>query len=371
MFEKYLIKLGICILNLIYFVFKWLPCNRHKILFLSRQSNKPSIDFRMLANQLEEDTEVKIVMITKRIEKTFKDVILINIPLLLRQMYHLATSKVCIVDGYNISVSILHHKKKLKIFQIWHSLGPIKKFGYQSLYTSHQQMIAQEMKMHKNYDYIITASAESQKYLKQCFGYDDSYFIKGTLPRVEYLKTRGPVNREKIYRKYPQFKYKKVVLYAPTFRNIGKDKIIDVIGKFRDTKYIFILKLHPNMKKHFFQDSNIYFCDEFTTLQLLSIVNFVITDYSGVSFEASVLKKPIYIYAYDYQMYSQNPGINIDLKEEWGKYFFEDIDELYDCLNASKYDKTVVDKFSRKYIPDTHNVTQKLVDEIIEKGLNA
>ena len=49
-------------------------------------------------------------------------------------MYYLATSKVCVLDGYCIPASILKHKKKLKIIQIWHASGAIKKFGYQILY---------------------------------------------------------------------------------------------------------------------------------------------------------------------------------------------------------------------------------------------
>ena len=69
MIQKYLIKISIFFLNLIYSVFKLLPMNRNKVLFLSRQSNKPSIDFRMLSSQLEEDCDVKVIMMTKRIEK--------------------------------------------------------------------------------------------------------------------------------------------------------------------------------------------------------------------------------------------------------------------------------------------------------------
>ena len=69
MIQKYLIKVGIFLLNCSYSVFKLLPTNSNKVLFLSRQSNKPSIDFRMIVSQLEEDRDVKIVIMTKRIEK--------------------------------------------------------------------------------------------------------------------------------------------------------------------------------------------------------------------------------------------------------------------------------------------------------------
>jgi ATP-dependent DNA ligase len=51
----------------------------------------------------------------------------------LNEMFHLATSKYCIIDSYVIPVSILKHRNKLVIIQIWHALGAIKKFGYASL----------------------------------------------------------------------------------------------------------------------------------------------------------------------------------------------------------------------------------------------
>ena len=81
MIQKYLIKVGIFLLNCSYSVFKLLPTNSNKVLFLSRQSNKPSIDFRMIVSQLEEDRDVKIVIMTKRIEKNMKDVLFKNVPL--------------------------------------------------------------------------------------------------------------------------------------------------------------------------------------------------------------------------------------------------------------------------------------------------
>lgn len=369
MIQKYLIKVGIFLLNCIYSIFKLLPTNSNKVLFLSRQSNKPSIDFRMIVSQLEEDRDVKIIMMTKRIEKRIKDVLFKNVPLFLRQMYHLATSKVCIVDGYNITVSVLKHKKSLIIFQIWHSLGAVKKFGYLALKTPYQQMIAKELKMHKNYSYIIAPSMEIKKYFKQCFGYKEDHFLLGTLPRIEYLKTHHRVNKEKIYRKYPQFRNKKIVLYAPTFRTQGTDRTQEIIDAFQNSKYLFILKVHPNTKTKYRISNCVYDCREFSTLQLLSVADYVITDYSGISLEAASLKKPVYIYGYDFEDYQKDPGMNYDLKKEFGKYFFKDAHALYECIAHEKYDKQVVIDYFNKYVVQTQDVTQKLVDLIIEKGL--
>ena len=364
---KYLIRFNVFILNCIYIIFKMLPTNRNKIFFLSRQSNKPSIDFRKLMGNLNENYDVKMVVMTKRVEKNLKDVLTKNVLISFRQMYHLATSKVCIVDGYNITVSVLKHKKSLKIFQIWHSLGAIKKFGYQSLVTEKQKVIAKEMSMHKNYDYILSASQETTNYLQKSFSYKKDKFIIGTLPRVDYLKEHSQINKNKIYQKYPNFKNKKIVLYAPTFRPNNNYKIKEVIEKFNNKDYILILKLHPNIKEKYQSNNNVYLCNEFSTLQLLSVANYVITDYSGLSLEASVLNKQIYIFAYDYDDYKKNPGINIDLKKEFKKYFFTDIDDLYNSI-GNRYNKKIIRDYCNKYIEIQKDVTNKLVDEIVVRG---
>ena len=73
---------------------------------------------------------------------------------MLTQMYHIATSKVVVLDGYCIAASVLNHKPDTKIVQMWHALGTIKKFGYQVLGTEEgsDPDVARIMRMHKNYD---------------------------------------------------------------------------------------------------------------------------------------------------------------------------------------------------------------------------
>ena len=86
-------------LSLIYFVIKIFP-TRNKVVFLSRQSDKPSIDFKFLAKELQkQNKDLKVVMLTKRIgngslgklEYAFH---------MWKQMYHVATSKVAIMRWF-------------------------------------------------------------------------------------------------------------------------------------------------------------------------------------------------------------------------------------------------------------------------------
>ena len=79
-----------------------------------------------------------------------------------------------IVDGYNIPVSVLKHKKNTTVIQMWHALAAIKKFGYQSIGYKDgvNKTIAKILKMHANYDYVISGSEAMKPYFAEAFKID-------------------------------------------------------------------------------------------------------------------------------------------------------------------------------------------------------
>ena len=128
----YLIVIGKMLLKILYFFMKFIPTKKNRILFLSRQSNSLTLDFKLIINKLPKSYDIKYVCNRFEGKKADKKIFLFLI-LTIKSMYYLATSKVCIIDSYSLPVSILKHKKSLKIIQIWHALGKIKKSGYQTL----------------------------------------------------------------------------------------------------------------------------------------------------------------------------------------------------------------------------------------------
>lgn len=362
------IVIGIIGLKFIYIFMKLIP-TKNKIVFISRQNDNPSIDFRMIRDEIEKNySDIKIVFVTKKMEKNLKS-ILKNFKFILIQMYHLATSKVCITDGYNIPVSVLNHKKNLKIIQIWHSLSAIKKFGYQTLDTQKKKKIAQILCMHKNYDYLISGSKAMVKYFSKSFNYNKDKFYSLGLPRIDYLIKYNDVNKTKVYKRYPNFKDKKIILYVPTFRENDNYKINELIKSVDLQKYILIIKVHPNMNYSIKKKKNVYICKDFSSLQLLSVADYVITDYSAISVEAAVLNKPIYIYAYDLEEYSKYPGINIDLQKYFPKLVFKDANDLFRILDKEKYNLEIVQKYKNKFVVKTDgNITKDITKFIIKVG---
>lgn len=369
-FMSIILYIGVFILNIIYIFLKLFP-TKNKIVFISRQSDKPSLDFRMLAKEINKtDNTIKIVFLNKRTRKNIKDN-LKNIKNTFFQMYHLATSKVCITDGYNITISNLKHKKNLTIIQMWHALGAIKKFGYQTLNTPRKIKIAKILHMHKNYDYIISGSKAMTRYFSKAFNYPQSYFVNLGLPRIDYILSYNKINRNKIYKKYPELIKRKTILYVPTFRDDNNYKIDELINNVNLNKYALIIKEHPNMNIDKSRKiKNLFYCEDFTSLQLLSIADIVVTDYSAISIEASILEKPVYLYVYDYEEYRNNPGLNIDLEKAFPRYVFKDAKSLFENIDKNKYDLNVIRNFKNKYICNTHGtVTKNICNFILKKGV--
>ena len=222
---------------------------------ITRQSNTPTLDFRLLKEEIENtDNSIMIETLCNKIESNalYRAGVLYKIKYILyilKIMYNLATSKVCIVDGYCIPVCILKHKKKLKIIQIWHASGAVKKFGYQILdkEAGSNSRIANLMCMHKNYDYIIAPSEATKKYFSEAFNTPEDKIVKLGLPRLEYISESKYSKSEEILKKYPKLKEKKNILYIPTFRKNNDFNAVEKILEYKidENKYNLIISLHP------------------------------------------------------------------------------------------------------------------------------
>lgn len=366
--KNIILTIGITILkvfaNLIYCILKIFP-TKNKIVMITRQSNTPTLDFRLLKEEIENtDNSIMIKTLCNKIESNalYRAGILYKIKYILyilKIMYNLATSKVCIVDGYCIPVCILKHKKKLKIIQIWHASGAVKKFGYQILdkEAGSNSKIAELMCMHKNYDYIIVPSEATKKYFSEAFNTPEDKIVKLGLPRLEYISNSKYDKSEEIFKKYPKLKEKKNILYIPTFRKNNDFNAVEKILEYKidENKYNLIISLHPldttPVPEKYLVDK------KYSSYDLIKIADYIITDYSALSIEASVLNKPIFIFLPDIKEYTEETGLNINLKEELSTFTCENFGEIIDKIEKKEYNTKEIEKYREKYIEINENKT--------------
>lgn len=342
---------------------------REKVTVISRQSNSASLDIILLTEALQK-RGIEPVILTKTLEKSISGMLAYSVHLL-QQMYHIATSKVILIDGYCMLVSILPKKDGQSVVQMWHALGAIKKFGWQNTENpdGHNRKFSEIMNMHGNYDYVIAPGAVTGRFFAEAFRVRQEQLVYCGLPRIDFLKTEDVVVNSQMESQYPCLKDKPTVLYVPTFRKGLELDLKNFVLGFNYEKFNLVIK------KHFLDCGNYEWAKEagaivdsdYSSLEWLRLSEKVITDYSAISLEAAVLERDIYIYQSDVARYQQKVGLNIDLKSEpLGAYVCEDEATLFKKLEEP-YRKEVVRQFKEKYFDITlDNCTQELCEFIME-----
>lgn len=370
------IKIWNLINSFIYMFLKLLK-TKNKVTFISRQTNNENLDFTLIIDELKkQDNNIETVVLNKKIGKTLKLKVQYVFHMY-KQMYHIATSKVVILDGYCIAISNLKHKKDLKTIQIWHALGSLKKFGYSILDKDEgsEKKMAKHMHMHKNYTYVLTSSENTKKYFKEAFNVKDEQQMKVIpLPRVDFLESEHYKNHtiEKFYNYYPEIRNEKQkILYAPTFRKKVKNTFNNLINKVNYEKYDLIIKTHDDTELIYTSEDKFYSKEtNFTGMQLLHIADYVITDYSAIVFEVAVANKPVYFYNYDYKKYIKNRGFYIDYINEMPGLITDNIEKIMEKIEKDEFDYERLNEFKDKYISNEYsNNTEILVDLIKNKEL--
>ncbi len=365
---KIILKVFKILLNLIFVIFKLLPV-KDKITFISRQANERTEDIQMLSEEIARQAhDVEVICLCRKIRGGLSGKISYCFHML-TQMYHIATSKVVILDSYCICISVLKQRKSLTVIQMWHALGSLKKFGLSIVGAGEGRDagVADAMAMHKNYTWVLTSGDACLLNFAEAFGYGPESMKVMSLPRVD--KLTDPELRDsmlnKVYEAYPEFKEKRVVVYAPTFR---KDRDISeeteaLASQFDQAEYAFVLKKHPLMDVNC---STAISDDKFTTLEMMFAADYVICDYSAVIYEAAIMKKPLFFYTFDYDSYGVERDFYIDYYQEMPGIKASDPSVLAAAIRTNNFDTDAVADFSYKYVKHQKNCTAELASFVLQ-----
>ena len=369
-----LIKIGTGALNAVYSVMKLAPV-KNRIVFLSRQSNKPSYDIRALETWFKEQGFETVVLCR---EMGHGPAALAGYMLhMLKQMRCMATSKMVILDTYCIAACLLRHRDELLIAQMWHALGSLKKFSLSILDQAggRSSETANIMHMHEQYDIIFTSSEASRGAFAEAFGYDEEALTVMSLPRVDAIldPERDQKNRENIRNAYPRIGEggRKVLLYAPTFRK-GKDisedvrKLIDAVDY---SRYDLIVKLHP-LDAARIAGGQAIVDRKFSTMDMLSVCDVVITDYSAVTYEAALKGKPLVFYAFDIGEYIAGRDFYLDYNSEIPGPVRETAAEVMEVISRGEWEPDRVRQFAEKYIEKREHCTEEMGQYLLSRIAN-
>ena len=302
-------------------------------------------------------------------------------------LYHMATSKYWVVNCQ--MPANLKPRKETKYLQTWHAAGVFKKFGL-DIVENLEEDKKNWMKDSKNWNSLICSTPEITDIYSNAFNIRKGIIYPTGLPRNDllFMFKNDKTKIEKIKEKLNIKKDKKVILYAPTFRehNGSFDFKLD-INKLKvnfGEEYVILLRLHSNISKSiekmfdnekkegFLLDLSKY--DDVQELLLISDI--LITDYSSIVFDFAILERPIIFYSYDLTYYEMElRGFYYDYKSFVPGpivYFDDDIVSLLKDYNklCSDYDSKILEFAKRFNRPFDAKASARVVNMLINESSN-
>jgi len=248
-------------------------------------------------------------------EKFLKIINLLNFFFI--KTFKLAKSKYIFLDDNFFPMAYMNFDENSTTIQLWHASGAFKKFGYEVLDNkNHKDLIAMSgFKI----DYLIVSSKNVSEFYGKAFKVENSKVLALGTPKTDYYfddRVNNKKNimeiRAKFDEKYPEIKGKKIVLYAPTFRE-NKEKNDNILANFDISlfnsslgdEFSLFFKSHPKFKVTD-DDYFINVSDYKNTDDLLLISDILITDYSSIMVEFAILSRLIIFYPFDFDYYIAN-----------------------------------------------------------------
>lgn len=230
----------------------------------------------------------------------------------------LVSAQKIVIDNYFAFLGALPKRTTCECIQVWHANGAIKTFGNENK-ANVNRSLADKERFAKVYDYTDSyvvgsdqmmaifgrsLAATSKKKLPFGLPRTDAYF---DLEKMSKLKTQ-------LRARYQVSSTKKLLLYAPTYRNNNEIALdLDLLRKEHQHQAVLLIKLHPRVAQ-----SNLIE-DDFVKIAAVSedirdyypAVDVIISDYSSIPFEVSLLEKvpQMLFYCYDQQEYDSFQGL--------------------------------------------------------------
>lgn len=297
----------------------------------------------------------------------------------------IAKSKVVVVDDFTPILNDVAALKKCKLIQLWHACGAFKTFGFSRLGKDGGPN--QTTPNHRNYDYAIVSSSEIRRFYAEGFGIDEKNVLPLGVPRTDdfFDAAHGKAIREKIYEEYPVLKNKKVIMFAPTFRGNGANtayypfEMFDVeklLEKLPDD-YMVIIKHHPFVpERHPVSDKVkkrvLDLSKESEINDLLFVTDLLITDYSSVIFEASLLDIPMLFYAFDLEDYVVNRDFYYPFKNFVPGKIVRNLEQIISAIEQEDYEQEKVKTFKHRFFDDLDGKSSlrvaDFIMELVESG---
>jgi len=367
---------------------KFVKVDKNMILFESGLGKQYADSPRYIYEEiLRRNLDYKTVWVCNKNIK-FKDPETIRVTRLSPKYYYYLAKSGYWVNNQNFPTYIKKRKETTYV-QTWHGT-PLKKmlFDIENIMGRSDDYLERVYNATKTWDYLISPSSYATNSFKSAFKYEGEVLEIGYPRNDLFYKDYADELKKDVKQKLSIPEDKKVILYAPTFRDNQTSSnnkfLFDIHMDLYQMKeklgdeYVILLRMHvvisnkikiaPELKEFVKNVSNY---DEIQELYLISDI--LITDYSSVMFDFANTKRPILYYTFDLETYRDDiRGFYFDFEQEAPGPFIRTTEEIIETVtNIEDVKVKYQEKYNHFYDKfcglEDGNASARLVDKVFEK----
>lgn len=263
----------------------------------------------------------------------------------------------------NVSFPILKEDDDIVYLQTTHGT-PYKKMG-SDIDSSEENVNKGRVLIESGtWNYLLSPNDYSKDIFKRAFEYDGTVINKG-YPANDIFYRDMTDKKNQLIRDLNIPKDKKIILYAPTYRDYDvdgrKNHQFNLLLDFKKLQeelsddYVLIVRLHYILSKSLnlsdeFKDFIIDLSEYDDIADLYLISDMLITDYSSVFFDFAHSKKPMLFFVPDFEKYNSFRGLYPQVKENLPGPELYTNEELIEAIkNINQIENEYNDKYEAFY----------------------
>lgn len=271
------------------------------------------------------------------------------------------------------------------IVNLWHGV-PLKKINLMEENIGILRKMFIKYIISSNYTHILTTSENLVEIMKKSFAVKEEKIKVWGQPRNDVIFDNNDRQKilENLYDKLP--KYKRIVLYAPTYREHEGTKIfpfedyepIKLHNFLEESELIIFIRCHQSEVNDIedFSSERIKLINGDIVEDIMDIINIfdlLITDYSSIYIDFLLTKRPLLFLPYDIEEYTKLRGFNFNYEDVTPgpkpKSFLEFKSELIKLLGDNMYFHEDRKKIN-SYFNSTQRVSSPTIVNAIEVEIN-
>lgn len=300
----------------------------------------------------------------------------------LLSLYHVATARSVLVDNYVGLLAGVTFRPGVECIQLWHAVGGFKRTGLGDKTITHRSSRARSrfQRVYNQFHKLAVGSEGLAKIHMDAFGLPYERMLKTGVPRTDLFFDMGLMShiKETLLRNNPGLKGKRVLLYAPTYRDgetkgaklqLDLSQLQSQVGQ----DSVILLRLHPAVTSEINYEA-LYpgFVFDYSSYpvmnDLLLVADCLITDYSSVICEYALLGKPMVFFLYDLEEFLEKRGL-------WDGYeslvpgpVVYTMSELIGVIRDWKFDFAKIRQFARMWNTYSNGESSRHLLEYLQKS---